>query len=83
MDGYHNNTYLLGFSAVDLKINRLPDISPAKMDLFGISRELHFGVCNHGKPCASSFMAKEGEHFYREEKEVGRAIIKRPWLFIG
>ena len=28
-------------------------ISPGKMDLFGISSELQFRVCNHGKPRAS------------------------------
>ena len=29
--------------------------------------------CNHGKPHA----AREGELFYRGEKEVGRAIVYR------
>ena len=32
------------------KTDRLPDISPAKMGLFGISRELQFRVCSHGRP---------------------------------
>ena len=40
------------------------------MSLFGISRELQFGVCNHGKTRASPCIAREGEHFYKEEKEV-------------
>ena len=56
------------------KTNRLSDISPAKMGLFRISRELQFGLCNHGKPRASSRLSREGECFYRGEKEVGRVI---------
>ena len=31
---------------IDLE-NRLLNIFPAKMGLFGISRELHFTLCNH------------------------------------
>ena len=58
------------------KTNRLPDISPAKMGFFGISRELQLGVCNHGEPCASPHMAREGELFHREEKDVERAMVK-------
>ena len=46
------------------KLNRLPDISPAKIGLFKISRELQFRVCNHGKPHTNSYMAREGGHFY-------------------
>lgn len=30
--------------------HRLSDISPAKMALFKISRELQFEICNHGEP---------------------------------
>ena len=45
------------------------DICSAKMGLFGISGELQFRVCNHGKPCASPHMAREGENLHREEKE--------------
>ena len=40
-----------------------------------MSRELQFGVYNHGEPWASPPMARGGEHFYREEKEFGRAIV--------
>ena len=47
------------------------------MGLFRISRELQFGVCNHGEPRASPLTAREGELFYREEKEVGRALVNR------
>ena len=36
-----------------------------------------------GKPCASPHIARGGEHFLREEKEVGRATVKCPKLFIG
>ena len=49
----------------------MPDISLAKMGLFGINRELWFWDCNHGEPPACSHMAKEGEYFDRAEKEVG------------
>ena len=41
------------------------------MNLFGTSRELRFEVCNGSEICASRCMAKEGEHFYREEKKLG------------
>ena len=57
--------------------NSLPDISPAKMGLFRSRRELQFGVSNHSKLLASPSMAREGEHIYRGEKEVGRAIVNR------
>ena len=59
------------------KINKLPDISPAKMGLFRISRELQFEIGNHGKPCASPHIAREGECFYRGRKEVGSAIVNK------
>ena len=54
----------------------IPDISPAKMGLFEMSRELQFGLCNHGKPHASPHKARE-EHFYREEKEFRMATVNR------
>ena len=48
------------------------------MGLFGISRELQFGICSHGEPRASLHAAREGELFYRGEKEVWRAaVVKR------
>ena len=37
-----------------LKIQRLPVISPTKMNLFKMSREIQSEVCNHCKPHASS-----------------------------
>ena len=40
-------------------INRLPFICPAKMGLFGFSKELQFRVCNHGKP-HTSFLHSKG-----------------------
>ena len=55
--------------------NRLPDISPAKMGLLRISRELQFEICNH----SSSLRAKEGEYFFREKGFSKQS----PWLFIG
>ena len=59
------------------KTNRLPDISPAKMGLFWISRGLQFGVCDHDKPRASPNKAREGDHLYRREKELGRATVNK------
>ena len=57
------------------------DISLAKMGLFGISGEFQFRVSDHGKPCASPHMAREGEHCHREEKEAGMVIVKQSaWL---
>ena len=65
-----------------LKQIRVPDISPANLVILGISRDLQFGVCIHGEPHGSPHTAREGEHFYREEKEVGRAIVnKEPTAF--
>ena len=64
---------------VDLKqINTF--ISSVKMALFRISRELHFGVCNHGESCASSYTARN--NFRRGEKEVGRALLNRAHGFL-
>lgn len=48
--------------------NGLPDISPAKMHLFGIRRELQFRVCDHGEPRASYRTARK-KKFYRGERE--------------
>ena len=56
--------------------NRLPDISPEKMDLFGISTKLQFGVFSCGRPCASLSRARE-KLFYRGEREVGRAVVNQ------
>ena len=36
-----------------LTYNRLPDISWAKMGLFGICGKEQFGVCSHGEPDAN------------------------------
>ena len=62
--------------------NRVSDISPAKMDLFKISREFQFEVCICGEPSLSPQSARAREHFYRGEEEVGRALSKS-WLFSG
>ena len=45
------------------------------MGLFAIIRELQFEACNHSGPHASPCIEREEEHFYREEKEVERAIV--------
>ena len=48
--------------SVDL--NRVSDISPAKMDLFRVSRELQFEVCICGEPSVSPQSSRAGEHFF-------------------
>ena len=57
---------------VDLKKNRLPDISQAKIGLFRISRNLGCATMESRMQVPS----KE-ESLYREEKEVGRAIVNK------
>ena len=52
------------------EVNRLPDICPAKTGLFGISRELQFRVCNHGKTSASPHKVKE-ESLYGWKRMLG------------
>lgn len=47
---------------------KLPDIFPAKLGLFEVSKKLQFGVCNYDEPCANPCRAKEGQHFYRGGK---------------
>ena len=44
------------------EINGMPDISLAKMGLLRISKELQFGVCNHGKSHANPHTAMEEEY---------------------
>ena len=52
------------------------------MGLFRISREWQFEVCICGEPSVSPQSARAGEHFYRGEEEVGRALTES-WLFIA
>lgn len=52
-------------------LSRQPVISPTKMGLFGISKELQFEVCNHGKPPQQ----REEKLFYGGQQEVGRATV--------
>ena len=52
------------------EINKIPDISLGNMGLFGISRKLQFGVCNHGKSHASPHTAREGKHTSRGKRNV-------------
>lgn len=37
------------------KTNRMPDISPGELGLFGIGRVLQFRICNNGKPHANPY----------------------------
>lgn len=56
-------------------MNRLPVISPAKIGLFKISRELQFGVCNHSEARASPKGQGKESTFIQGEKAMGRAIV--------
>lgn len=47
---------------------------PAKMDFFGIGRELQFGFCNHGESCSSPTQ-KGRENSFIE--------VKRNWKDYG
>ena len=61
--------------------NKLPDISPGKVDLLGINKEWPFKILSLGLNCIlSPLRAREGEHFYRGKKEVGRAIAYKDSL---
>ena len=62
------------------KTNRLPVISPAKMGLFGISRELQFRVCNHGEPHASPHVAREGGGKGSWEAVINKESLCFNWL---
>ena len=66
-----------------LKTKRPPDISLAKVSLFGMSRDFHCGVSNHVKPHASSCMIREGVLFYQGKVRWEVIVTKSPWLFIG
>lgn len=65
------------------KINRLLDISPAKISLFRIGRELQFGVCKNDETfltrCrhGNSHMEREGWFFYRGKKKVGKVLVNK------
>ena len=50
-------------------MNRLLDTSPAKMGLFGISRELSLGLATIVNHVQVPYIEREGECFYREEEE--------------
>ena len=50
------------------------------MGLFGISKELQFGIYNHGKPCATPQQKWKGELFHREKKEIRRAIVNKEFM---
>ena len=60
--------------------NRLPDTSLAKMSLFKMSKELHFRICNYGKPRASPRRHGKEIDFYSEEKEVGRTRVNKEFM---
>ena len=54
------------------KTNRLTDISPAKRDLFGINRELHFRVCTHGSRVQVPAQQGEKDAFIEGKRTLDR-----------
>lgn len=50
------------------------------MDLFGISKELQFGICNHGRPCTSPEQQGKEKLLYGGEEEVERAIVNQEFI---
>ena len=69
-----------GHHIANMKINKMSYISPGKMGLFGICKELQFKVCKHGEPLTSPCTAWEGECFLKREEEVGRTIVNQESL---
>lgn len=51
-------------------------VSFARMDVFGICRELKFKICNHVELLACPHTVRH-ENSYRGEKESGRARVNR------
>ena len=72
----HKNLHMDIYSSCWHKTNRLPVISPSKMGLFEISKELQFRVCNQVDH-VQVLSKKWRELFYREEEEVERAIVNQ------
>ena len=70
------------------KTNRLPDISPEKIDFilffFRFSRESQCRVCHHSHPCASPHMSKEEETFTDGKRQLGEPEwTKNPQILTG
>ena len=63
------------FSCTDLKQIELTVISPAKVGLLGINKELQLRVCNHDETMQDPSIRWKGALFYGGEKEVGRAEV--------
>ena len=42
-----------------------------------LQQRIEFRVCHHDEPRSSFHTAREGEHIYRGEKELGRAIVNK------
>ena len=42
-----------------METNRLPGISSAELDLFGINKEFQFRICNDREPCTSVSIAED------------------------
>ena len=49
------------------------------MGLFGISRDLQFGICKHESPRVSSCMARK-ENSYKKENKIRKAIVNKAFM---
>ena len=56
--------------------NMLRVISPAKMSLLEINKELYFGVCNHGKPWANPHQPEDNS-FIEGKRRFRRVIVNK------
>ena len=61
----------------------MPDISPAKMGLFGIIRELRFRVCTHGEHVQVPPRQGKGPFKAGKRKLAGLCSAKSLWLFLA
>ena len=81
---FTRDIWLLLLSCRDVDKIRQPEISPTKMGLFRMSRELTalWGLWQWTASCKSPH-SKGRRCFYREEKGFGRAIKQSRWLFLA
>lgn len=80
---FNKSCVILRFSFLThykVEVNQIV-ISPAKVGLFGISKELQSGIFNHGGTHSNPQQKWRGEPFHRGGNRVGRAK-QSLWLLI-
>ena len=65
------------------EISRQPNISPAKNEFIWDQQRIAIWSLQPQQVTGKAHTARKGGCFHRGEKEVGRAIVKSPWLFLG